>query len=108
MKFLRREVKREKQYECIILDPPAYGRGPDGEKWILEEGINELMELCCKLLYNNKAMLVLNLYSMGFSALVAENIVQYYFPQKNGECGELFIADRAGRRLPLGVFKRFK
>ena len=108
MKFMRREVKREKQYECIILDPPAYGRGPDGEKWILEEGINELMELCCKLLSGKKTMLVLNLYSMGFSALVAENIVQSYFPQKKGECGELFFADHAGRRLPLGVFKRFK
>jgi len=108
MKFIRREVKREKQYECIILDPPAYGRGPDGEKWILEEGINELMEHCSKLLSGNDTMLVLNLYSMGFSALVAENIVQSYFPQKKGECGELFVADHAGRHLPLGVFMRFR
>ena len=108
MKFMRREVKREKQYECIILDPPAYGRGPDGEKWILEEGINELMDLCSKLLSSKAAMLVLNLYSMGYSALVAENLVQSYFPQKKGECGELFVTDHAGRRLPLGVFMRFK
>ena len=108
MKFMRREAKREKQYDCIILDPPAYGRGPDGEKWILEEGINELMELCSKLLPGNETMLVLNLYSMGFSALVAGNIVQSYFPNKNGECGELSVPDRAGRRLPLGVFMRFK
>jgi len=107
LKYLRREVKRGKQYEGIILDPPAYGRGPEGEKWILEECINELMELCCKLLSQSEALLVLNLYSMGFSALVAENIVKYYFPQIIGECGELFIPDRAGRRLPLGVFMRF-
>ena len=106
MKYLRREVKRGKQYEGIILDPPAYGRGPAGEKWILEEGINELMELCSKLLSQNKALLILNLYSMGFSALVAENIVQSYFPQIADECGELFIPDRSGRRLPLGVFMR--
>ena len=106
MKYLRREVKRGKQYEGIILDPPAYGRGPAGEKWILEEGINELMELCSKLLSQSEALLVLNLYSMGFSALVAENIVQSYFPQITGECGELFISDRSGRRLPLGVFMR--
>ena len=106
MKFMRREVKREKQYECIILDPPAYGRGPDGEKWILEDGINELMELCSKLMSNDKAMLVLNLYSMGFSALVADNIVKSYFPQIDGECGELFVPDRLGRRLPLGIFFR--
>jgi len=106
MKYLRRELRRGKQYDGIILDPPAYGRGPTGEKWILEEGINELMELCSKLLSQNKALLVLNLYSMGFSALVAENIVKSYFPQITGECGELFIPDRAGRRLPLGVFMR--
>ena len=106
MKYLRRELKRGKQYEGIILDPPAYGRGPAGEKWILEEGINEMMELCGKLLSKTEALLVLNLYSMGFSALVAENIVKLYFPQIAGECGELFVADRAGRRLPLGVFMR--
>ena len=106
MKYLRREVKRGKQYQGIILDPPAYGRGPEGEKWILEDGINELLELCNKLLSNEKGLLVLNLYSMGFSALVAENIIKSYFPQFNGECGELFIPDRAGRRLPLGVFMR--
>jgi len=106
LKYLRREVKRGKQYEGIILDPPAYGRGPDGEKWILEEGINETMELCSKLLSHSEAFLVLNLYSMGFSALVAENIVKSYFPQIVGECGELFISDRSGRRLPLGVFIR--
>jgi len=108
MKYLRREVKRGKQYEGIILDPPAYGRGPAGEKWILEEGINELMELCRKLLSQSEALLTLNLYSMGFSALVAENIVHSYFPQIAGESGELFIPDRSGRRLPLGVFMRGK
>jgi 23S rRNA (cytosine1962-C5)-methyltransferase len=106
MKYLRREVRRGKQYEGVILDPPAYGRGPAGEKWILEEGINELMELCSKLLSQSEALLVLNLYSMGFSALVAENVVKEYFPQITGECGELFVFDRGGRRLPLGVFMR--
>jgi len=108
LKYLRREHKRGKQYEGVILDPPAYGRGPDGEKWILEEGINETMYLCSKLLSHNEALLVLNLYSMGFSALVAENVVKSYFPQIVGDCGELFIPDRSGRRLPLGVFMRGK
>jgi 23S rRNA (cytosine1962-C5)-methyltransferase len=106
VKYLKREVKRGKQYEGIILDPPAYGRGPAGEKWILEEGIGEVMELCSRLLVCEEALLVLNLYSMGFSALVADNVVQSYFPQIAGECGELYVPDRAGRRLPLGVFMR--
>ena len=107
LKFLRREVKRAKQYEGIILDPPAYGRGPAGEKWLLEEGINELIELSSKLLSHNEKIFVLNLYSMGFSALVAENIIKSYFPHSSCECGELFIPDSAGRRMPLGVFARF-
>ena len=106
VKYLRREVRRGKRYEGIILDPPAYGRGPSGEKWILEEGINELMECCRQLLSPTEALLVLNLYSMGFSALVAENLFKSYFPEIVGECGELFIPDRAGKRLPLGVFVR--
>ncbi len=106
LKYLRREVKRDKQYHGIILDPPAYGRGPDGEKWILEDGINELLQLCRTLLSTNNAFLVLNLYSMGFSSLVAENMVHAYFPQMVGEYGELFVPDHTGRRLPLGVFMR--
>ncbi len=50
MKFVKREVRRGKKYNGIILDPPAYGRGPDGEKWLLEEQINELLGLCSLLL----------------------------------------------------------
>ncbi|MDR1673085.1 MAG: class I SAM-dependent methyltransferase [Bacteroidales bacterium] len=105
-KYLKREVKRGKQYHGIILDPPAYGRGPDGEKWVLEDDIGEVMELCGKLLFPHDAFLVLNLYSMGFSPLVAENLTYSYFPHLNGECGELFVPDRSGQRLPLGVFMR--
>jgi 23S rRNA (cytosine1962-C5)-methyltransferase len=105
-KYVRREAKREKQYHGIILDPPAYGRGPDGEKWVLEDGINELMEHCRQLLIPQHSFLLLNLYSMGFSPLIAENLVKSYFPDIQGECGELFIPDHSGKRLPLGVFMR--
>ncbi|MDR0384924.1 MAG: class I SAM-dependent methyltransferase [Prevotellaceae bacterium] len=108
MKYLRRELKRGKQYQGIILDPPAYGRGPNGEKWILEEGIGELMELSSKLLSPQNSFLVLNLYSMGFSALVAGNLAGSYFPDINIEYGELFVSDRMKRRLPLGIFARGK
>lgn len=108
MKYLHREVKRGKTYHGIILDPPAYGRGPDGEKWILEEGINELFECCSKLLEKQNALLIINLYSMGFSALIPENLMKQYFPVvEKSEIGELFLPDRSGKRLPLGVFLRF-
>jgi 23S rRNA (cytosine1962-C5)-methyltransferase len=51
LQFVRREVRRGNRYHGIILDPPAYGRGPDGEKWVLEESINELMALCSRILH---------------------------------------------------------
>jgi 23S rRNA (cytosine1962-C5)-methyltransferase len=109
LKFVGREVKREKKYHGIILDPPAYGRGPDGEKWVLEENIAALMQACSKLLYPSGSFLVLNLYSMGFSALIADNLVKTYFPDaRETSFGELCMAERSGRSLPLSVFCRFK
>ncbi len=108
MKFVKREVKRGKKYNGIILDPPAYGRGPDGEKWILEEGLNELIKNCLELLDPNQHFFILNLYSMGFSAVIAETIVkQNYADVQNPEMGELVLQDSFHKKLPLGVFYRF-
>jgi 23S rRNA (cytosine1962-C5)-methyltransferase len=108
MKFVKREVKRGKTYHGIIIDPPAYGRGPEGEKWILEEHINELILNCSKLLEKKHAFFVMNLYSMGFSALIAENLIKTHFGEvQHTEIGELCIRDRSGKQLPLGVFLRF-
>ncbi|MDU1904940.1 MAG: class I SAM-dependent methyltransferase [Dysgonomonas sp.] len=108
LKFCRREVKRGKKYNGIILDPPAYGRGPDGEKWILEENIAEIMSLCKELLEEKNCFLILNLYSMGFSPIIAENLIKEYFPDiKNYEFGELLIPEKSGKRLPLSIYIRF-
>jgi 23S rRNA (cytosine1962-C5)-methyltransferase len=108
MKFIRREVKRGKSYHGIILDPPAYGHGPAGERWVLEEGIDELIKLSGLLLEKEHSFLVLNLYSLGFSPLIAENLVKKYFQGlREAEVGELYLPDRAGNKLPLGVFLRF-
>jgi 23S rRNA (cytosine1962-C5)-methyltransferase len=107
LKFVKREAKRGKKYQGIILDPPAYGRGPEGEKWILEDHIAELMEACSQISDENKTFCVLNLYSMGFSSLIAENLVKDYFPKNSLlESGELFLQDNAKRKLPLSVFCR--
>jgi len=107
LKFVKREVKRGKIYQGIILDPPAYGRGPEGEKWILEENIAELMEACAALSDKQNSFCILNLYSMGFSSLIAENLIKDYFPHySNIDFGELFLPDGAGRKLPLSVFCR--
>jgi len=108
LKFVQREVKRGKVYEGIILDPPAYGRGPDGEKWVLEESITPLMEACSLLLNPQCGFLILNLYSMGFSAIIASNLLESFFPNAGEiEYGELVVPDRSGKKLPLSVFARF-
>ncbi len=109
VKFMRREVKRGRTYHGIILDPPAYGHGPAGERWVLEEGIDELIRMSGQLLEKESSFMVLNLYSLGFSPLIAENLIRNYFPQvAQPELGELYLPDRAGKKLPLGVFLRFR
>jgi 23S rRNA (cytosine1962-C5)-methyltransferase len=108
LKFVRREVKRGNKYNGIILDPPAYGRGPEGEKWILQESVNEMIMLCSKLLAEHNSFFVLSLYSMGFSSLISDSLVKTHFGDvQDKQTGELFFTDRAGRKLPLGTFLRF-
>lgn len=109
LKFTEREARRGRTYQGLILDPPAYGRGPDGEKWILEKNLPELLTACAQIMDPNGHFVILNLYSLGYSALLADNLLAQYFgaAARNREFGELFIADRAGRRLPLGIFARY-
>lgn len=108
LKFVKREVRRGSQYQGIILDPPAYGRGPEGEKWLLEEQINEMLKLCHQLLDPQRHFLILNVYSLGFSSLIVDNLVRSCFGKvTNPEAGELFLHDSFRKRLPLGVFYRF-
>ncbi len=103
--FVRREVKRGKKYQGIILDPPAYGHGTEGQKWKLEEMINEMMKLVLELLDEKEHFLILNTYSLGFSSLIIENLLGNV---KNLETGELFLNATSGCKLPLGVFGRYR
>lgn len=108
LKFVNREVRRGNRYDGIILDPPAYGRGANGEKWVLEENIGEMLECCAKLLDPEKGFLVLNLYSMGLSALLSRTALRQAFGNTGKEqSGELYFSDRNGKELPLGTFCRF-
>lgn len=108
VKFVRREVRRGNRYNGIILDPPAYGRGPDGEKWVLEEQLNDLLTTCADLLDRTDFFFIINLYSLGFSSLLLDNLIRQIFGSvPNPEWGELAVADQAQKRLPLGVFYRF-
>lgn len=105
-KFVAREARRGNMYNGIILDPPAYGRGPNGERWILEDAINDLLKSCNDILFKDNSFLLLNMYSKGFSVLVAESLAVSIFGKRSTQMGELFISDRNGRKLPLGGFVR--
>lgn len=108
-KFVKREVKRGRKYNGIILDPPAYGIGASGERWKLEDSINDLLKDVAKLLDPKEYFLVLNTYSLGFSALIIENLIDINFPDfKNRETGELYLQAKSGVKLPLGVFARLR
>jgi len=108
LKFVKRELKRGKKYNGIILDPPAYGHGPNGEKWKLEDNINEMMGDVMQLLDPDEHFLILNTYSLGFSSVIIENLVKSAYPQaQNLETGELYLQATSGPKLPLGVYGKF-
>jgi 23S rRNA (cytosine1962-C5)-methyltransferase len=109
LKFVKREAKRGNTYTGIILDPPAYGRGPEGEKWILEDMINELVSNCAQIIEKSNAFIVFNMYSMGLSYLVMQNLAKLHFKYiKSEEMGELYLSDRFEKKLPLGTYFRFE
>lgn len=104
MKYVKREIKRGSKYQGIILDPPAYGHGPDKEQWKLEDNLNEMVNSVLQILAPEKHMLILNTYSLGFSSLIIENLLKKKY--KNLQTGELFLPSSTGYKLPLGVFGR--
>jgi len=107
LKFVKREEKRGNKYNGIILDPPAFGHGPNGEKWKLEDNINEMIKGVLNLLSDQEHFLILNAYSLGFSPLIIENLLKQK-AGKNLNVGELFLQATEGNKLPLGVFGRFR
>ncbi len=108
LKFVKREARRGNYYQGILLDPPAYGRGPEGEKWVLEEQIDDMLRSVKDILDPKEHILLTNVYSLGFSTLVVENLMKGIFnvPEK-AESGEIFLNDEYDKKLPLGVFYRY-
>ncbi|MHA8105861.1 class I SAM-dependent methyltransferase [Aquirufa sp. 5-AUSEE-100C1] len=108
LKFVKREARRGNFYQGVLLDPPAYGRGPDGEKWILEEQIDDMLRSVKEILDPKEHILLTNVYSLGFSTLVVENLVNGIFSvPDNAQSGELYLNDQYDKKLPLGVFHRY-
>ena len=106
MKFAQREARRGNRYDGIILDPPAYGHGPDGEKWKLDECLFEMLRTVGQILSPKDAFMVLNLYSNGYSALLGETVVRQAMPVGTLESGELALVDSFGKALPLSIVVR--
>jgi 23S rRNA (cytosine1962-C5)-methyltransferase len=110
LKFVKKELRRGNVYQGIILDPPAFGHGPNGEKWKLEDNIAEMMENVLQLLDPKEHLLILNAYSLGFSALVPENLLSPFSKKNksNLSIGELYLEAKSGVKLPLGVWGRIE
>ena len=106
LKFVKKEIRRGNVYQGIVLDPPAFGHGPNGEKWKLEENIAEMMQSVLQIIDKNEHLLILNAYSLGFSALVPENLLMPFAKKTKStlEIGELYLPGKSGVKLPLGVW----
>lgn len=110
-KFTAREVRRGKRYDGIILDPPKFGRGPDGEVWRLEEGLPGLVADCRRLLDGDSRFLFLTVYAVRMSSLALGGLLAGVFRDLPGrvEHGDLAVREEgeAGRLLPTAIFARW-
>ena len=109
-KFVAREVRRGRRYDAILLDPPKYGRGPDGEIWRLEEHLPALIADCRQLLDGNSRALFLTVYAVRMSALAIGEMLRQVFADLPGtvECGELGVREEArGLVLPTAIWARW-
>ena len=107
-KFVRREAKRGNKYNGIIMDPPPYGRGPEGEKWTLLEQLDEIVSMSSTLLEKKNSFFILSMYAVGLSALIGLNVAKGHFEMTEPEYGEFFLKSNHGKDLPMGTFLRFK
>lgn len=109
LKFVKREIKRGNTYHGIILDPPAYGHGPKGEKWKLENQIEEMVEDVISILNPQEHFLILNTYTSGFFSENIESLLRKSSTKiKNLETGELYLPSSTGQKLTISSFGRFR
>jgi 23S rRNA (cytosine1962-C5)-methyltransferase len=108
--FVRREIKRDRKYDGIIMDPPAFGHGPEGELWKIETDFLPFLEMCFEILSEKPLFFLINGYASGYSSLAYENCLRPLIKKFGGEIekGELAIEEsKNGRLLPCGIFARW-
>lgn len=110
VKFVQREIRRGNKYDAIIMDPPSYGRGANGEVWQFENNIYDLVELCTKVLSDKPLFFLINSYTTGISSKVLENILRLNIKNKGTlSSGEIGIPMRDSKLvLPCGIYGRWE
>lgn len=110
MKFVAREIRRGRTYDAIIMDPPSYGRGSNGEVWSLEDGLYNLVKQCSQILSSNPLFFLINSYTTGLSPTVLSNILELNIKAKgtitSGEVG--LPAENSSLVLPCGIYGRWE
>jgi len=111
LKFVRREIKRGRKYDAIIMDPPTYGRGSTGEMWKLEDHLWELLKECQQLLSDRPLFFLINAYTARLSPTVVVNLLAALLSGAGGTLsgGEVGLpVQRDGKILPCGIFGRWE
>ena len=111
VKFVQREIRRGNKYDAIIMDPPSYGRGKNGEVWQFESNIADLVELCSEVLSDDPFFFLINSYTTGISSKVLENILSLKLKNVKGtiSSGEIGLPMRdSSLVLPCGIFGRWE
>ena len=111
IKFVKREIRRGNKYDIILMDPPSFGRGSNGEVWSLENNLYELVELCTELLSDNPIMFLINSYTTGISKTILEDVLYLTVNKKYKgviTSDELGIPCENNLVLPCGIYARWE
>lgn len=112
IKFVKREIRRGNKYDMILMDPPSFGRGSNGEVWDIEKDLFELVSLCTQILSEKPILFLINSYTTGLSKTVLENILMQTV---NKKCNGIISSDELGIKmkdseliLPCGIYARWE
>ena len=111
IKFVQREIRRGNQYDAIVMDPPSYGRGANGEVWDIEKNLTYLVQLCMQILSPKPLFFLINSYTTGLSPVVLANLLTTSFQNYSGtvSCGEVGLPITNNQMiLPCGIYGRWE
>ena len=110
IKFVQREIRRGNKYDAIVMDPPSYGRGANGEVWNIEESLYTLVELCTEVLSDKPLFFLINSYTTGLSPTILANVLKMTIKKKGKvTCGEVGLPMKDSEMiLPCGIFGRWE